>query len=518
MASTFGLGRSDSGGNTGLAKPAGMPKGKGRCLNCQKDGHWKRDCHKRKADEAKEASEPTTRDHGGLAFTVTDRTLEVTDHGHWIVDSGASQHLCSSPKAFTKGTYQQIMPRGIEIADRSKIEAVGMGEVVIGQLRLSNVLFVPQIGGNLLSVARIINSGYKVAFTSERCTISKQGICLKGDREGNLYYIQNWPHSETAHIGLATNKSLAETLEMWHRRLGHRTLDEATVGYLLPRVSDFTIKRKEGNIVRGDREICSTCATGRQHKEGSTGTREKTAQILQVVHSDICGPMQVSTITGEKYFITFIDEKSGRIAVTLLQRKDQALEAFQAYQSRAEKEAGRKIEALRTDGGGEYARQHFQRYLKSSGIVHRVSPPYTPSQNGLAERANRTLMEGARCMKEDFKLKKEFWGYAVATAAHIHNRLPSRSHEDRSPLQHWTGTVPSIGYLRVFGSVTYTLVPAQKRSKFDARSTKCILVGYDENSGSKVYRLYDPTLNRIVSSRDVIIDEKEWIEENENTS
>ena len=142
---------------------------------------------------------------------------------------------------------------------------------------------------------------------------------MKGKREGNLYYIQNWPRSETAHIGLATNKSLAETLETWHGRLGHRTLDEATVGYLLPRVSDFTIKRKEGNIVRGDREICSTCATGRQHKEGSTGTREKTAQILQVVHSDICGPMQVSTITGEKYFITFIDEKSGQIAMTLLQ-------------------------------------------------------------------------------------------------------------------------------------------------------------------------------------------------------
>jgi len=237
-----------------------------------------------------------------------------------------------------------------------------------------------------------------------------------------------------------------------------------------------------------------------------------------VVRSDICGPMQVSTITGEKYFITFMYEKSGRIAVTLPQRKDQALQAFQAYQAWAEQEARRRIEALRIDGGGEYASHNFQRYLKSAGIVHCVSPPYTSSQNGFAERANRTLMEGAHCMIADSKHNNEFWGYAVATAAHIHNRLPSRSHEDRSLLQHWTGTVPSIGHLRVFRSVTYTLVPPQKRSKLDRRSTKCILVGYDENSGSKVSHVYNPTLQRIVSSRDVIIDEKGWIAENQNTS
>jgi len=116
-------------------------------------------------------------------------------------------------------------------------------------------------------------------------------------------------------------------------------------------------------------------------------------------------------------------------------------------------------------------------------------------------------MEGVRCMIEDTKLTKSFWGYAVATAAHIHIWLPSHSHEDISPLEHRTGQTPSIGHLRVFRSVTYTLIPAETRKKVDPRSRKCILFGYDENTSGKTYHVYDPTQKRTITSRDVIIDE-----------
>ena len=147
------------------------------------------------------------------------------------------------------------------------------------------------------------------------------------------------------------------------------------------------------------------------------------------------------------------------------------------------------------------------KYLKSCGIVHLVCQPYSPKQNCSAERANRTVIEGARCMIEDAKLTKSFWGYAVATAAPIHNQLPSPSHEDKSPLEHWTGQTPSIRHLSVFGSVTYTLILAETRKKVDPRYRKCILVAYDENSSRKTYPVYDPTQKPTISSRDVIIDE-----------
>jgi len=209
-------------------------------------------------------------------------------------------------------------------------------------------------------------------------------------------------------------------------------------------------------------EVCETCAIGRQHKEAMTGTRKKATELLDILHSDICSPMQVSTISGERYFITFIDEKSGRIAVTLLKAKSEALGTFSTYGMDAEKEAGRGIRVFRTDGGGEYNGQQFKSYLRSCGMTHSISPPYTPKQNGIAERANRTIMKVARCMVGDAQLDKFFWGFAVATAAHIHNRLPSRAHGDLSTLEHWTGRVPSISHLGVFGSVAHTLVPAEK--------------------------------------------------------
>jgi len=147
---------------------------------------------------------------------------------------------------------------------------------------------------------------------------------------------------------------------VWHRRLGHRTLDQNTIQFLQPRVSEFVIESIKHNEM--EKEICGTCAIGRQHREAMTGPLEKAVELLEVVHSDIGGPMQVNTISGERYFITFIDERSGRIAITLLKSKNEARGTFQAYKMRAEKEAGKEIRAFKTDGGGEYINHQFKSY------------------------------------------------------------------------------------------------------------------------------------------------------------
>ena len=189
-------------------------------------------------------------------------------------------------------------------------------------------------------------------------------------------------------------------------------------------------------------KICQICALGRQHKEAETKTREKASEILHTVHTDICGPMQTPTLNGERNFIPFTDEASGRVSVSLLSSKGGALTAFHAYRMRAEKASGNEIKSLRSDGGGEYTNSTFRKYLEAAGIQHKVSPAYSPSQNGRAERMNRTLMEGARCMLEDSQLGKEFSGYAVLTAAHIHNRLPSRTHNNTTPLEYGRAKCP----------------------------------------------------------------------------
>ena len=166
--------------------------------------------------------------------------------------------------------------------------------------------------------------------------------------------------------------------------------------------------------------------------------------------------------------------------------KDEVLTAFQVYRTRAEKSSGRQIKSFRSDNGGECLTMKFKTYLEGGEIHHIVTPPYSPAQNGCAERANRTIMENARYISEDAQLGKKFWGQAVLTSVHIHNHLHSRSYKDKTPLKNWTGKPPGVGHLWVFGSTTWVQVPKEKRQKLDPKSIKCILVGYEESAGSRV--------------------------------
>ena len=217
--------------------------------------------------------------------------------------------------------------------------------------------------------------------------------------------------------------------------------------------------------------------------------------------------MQTPTTTGERYFVTFIDEASGRVAATLIRNKDEVLENFAVYRQRAEKDTGREIKTLQSDGGGEYMNTKFNTYLRDAGIVKVTTPPYTPAQNGIAERANRTLTEAARCMLLDAGLGNEYWGFAILAAVHIMNRMPTRVHAGKSPFEMWTGNRPTIGHFRVFGCPAHVFIPAETRRKLDPKSVECTFIGYAESQGTRVYRLYQPETGKKITSRDVVFDE-----------
>ena len=161
--------------------------------------------------------------------------------------------------------------------------------------------------------------------------------------------------------------------------------------------------------------------------------------------------------------------------------------------------------------------EKFLTYLRKAGIVKKTTPPYTPAQNGIAERANRMIMEAARCMLADAYLGNEFWGYAVLAATHILNRMPSRAHEGRSPIVVWTGAKPSIAHFPVFGCPAHVLVPAETRRKLDPKSVTCTFIGYAEDQGMRVYKLYHEETKRVITSRDVVFDESPGEEKAEET-
>jgi len=237
------------------------------------------------------------------------------------------------------------------------------------------------------------------------------------------------------------------------------------------------------------------------------GEREKSKELLHTIHSDVCGPMSVTGLMGERYFTTFIDEASGRIGISLLSPKSEVLERFKQYKAKVELETGKKVKFLRYDGRGVYTANPFRSYLAEQGITPRITPSYTQEHNGIAERAYHTIMDMVRCMLSGSGLGKEFWGLAALTAIHIINRLPSTAHENKTPFESWFASQPSICHLRVFGCIAYRHIPAQRRRKVDPKGQRCRMIWYKEESGSRVYLVYDENTKQVLITRDLIFDE-----------
>ncbi|KAL0811972.1 hypothetical protein ABMA28_009370 [Loxostege sticticalis] len=212
--------------------------------------------------------------------------------------------------------------------------------------------------------------------------------------------------------------------------------------------------------------------------------------------------IQVTSLGGARYFLTFIDDFSRKVCVFTLKSKSECLNKFKEYKCLVENQLNVKIKTLRTDNGTEYTNKEFADFLRSSGIKHQTSTPYTPQQNGLAERMYRTLVEKARCMLINANLQKYLWAEAVVTAAYIVNRSPTRAPDWKTPEEKWSGKQPIVSHMRVFGCEAMMHIPKEKVKKWDSRSRKMIFLGYCDNS--KGYRLLDIKSRTVMKSRDVI--------------
>ncbi|XP_070046079.1 uncharacterized protein [Nicotiana tomentosiformis] len=143
---------------------------------------------------------------------------------------------------------------------------------------------------------------------------------------------------------------------------------------------------------------------------------------------------------------------------------------------------------------------------KSHGIRRPLTVPYSPQQNGVAERKNQTILNMARCLLKAKSMPREFWGEAISCAVYLNKRSPTRNIRDQTPQEAWIGRKPSVKHLRIFGSIAYSHVPQQKRANLADRSVKHVFVGYD--TSSKGYKLYNPSSGKVVVSRDVKLDEE----------
>ncbi|MCO5603086.1 hypothetical protein L7F22_057231 [Adiantum nelumboides] len=243
--------------------------------------------------------------------------------------------------------------------------------------------------------------------------------------------------------GVETKTQAMQDAELWHARFGH-------VGYgSLMTLQCHNMVHDLSLLKMPPRHVCEGCVLGKMHKfaflhDGFVRATRK----LQLVHSNVCGPMRTPSVGNSLYFVTFIDDFSRFCWVYPLKAKSDVFAIFQHYVAIFENETGCKVQTLRTDRrGGEYMSGAFEDFLGKKDIKHQCTMPYTPQQNGVAKSKNR---------------------------------CPTRVLKNITPYEAWYDKKPSANYLRVFGCLAYAHIPQQLHGKLDVKAVKCIFVGKDK--------------------------------------
>ncbi|CAL5340443.1 unnamed protein product [Camellia sinensis] len=466
-----------------------------QCYHCKRYGHIKADCWY-KDQQVNYAAE--NEESSKLFMTHFDPNNTSSDV--WFIDSGCSNHMTGMKSLFKELDETQKLK--VQLGNAKEMQVEGKGTVSIktthGNIKLlHNVQFVPDLGYNLLSVGQLMAAGYSISFDNDACVIRDKH---SGHTLININMTQNkmFPLEVSSMENFVFAASGKDDSKLWHLRYGHlnikglKLLKEKGMVFGLPKI--------------GSIELCEGCIYGKQtRKSFPVGKAWRASTCLELIHADLCGPMQTKSFGGSRYFLLFTDDYSRMSWVYFLENKSEAFEKFKHFKAKVEKQSGFCIKVLRTDRGGEFLSKDFDLFCEENGIQRELTTPYTPEQNGVAERKNRTVVEMARSMLQAKGLSNGFWAEAVATSVYLLNLSPTRAVMNRTPVEAWRGTKPSVSHLRVFGCIAYALVNSQFRHKLDEKSEKCIFIGYCTQS--KAYRLYNPLSGKFLIRRDVVFDE-----------
>ena len=481
------------------------PKKPLTCHFCKKPGHFKRDCRKFLASQKKQQGASTAEAKSDEEGLVTTHALATTtSRESWIVDSGATCHMSNNRDLFVE-LRELKTTQEVTLGDGRSLEGIAEGTVNLETLlpdgntmkcRLENVLLVPKLSYSLLSVSIASSAGKITKFDKSGCEIlnDRKRVIAFATRVGNLYHLEHSVKPQSMNV--ADKKSKEKLLHRRYGHLGEQNLQNIAREELVRRF-DYDASKQIG--------FCETCVGGKHQRTPFASSTTQTSEVLELVHSDVCGKMQERSLGGGEYFLTFTDDKSRYTWVYILKTKDQVFDCFLTWKALAEKQSKRKLKTLRTDNGGEYTSTQFEKYLKEEGIRHERTVPKTLQQNGAAERLNRTLVESARSMLLDANLPKRYWAEAVSTAVYLKNRCTTRAVQGMTPFEAWYSEKPRVNHLRVFECDAYSHILKDERGKFDTKARRCIFLGYGEET--KGYRLYDDKAKKVLYSRDVQFNE-----------
>ena len=475
------------------------------CSRCRSDTHKDATCRRKDKDskEKRDGACKASEEDGDEDFAFKLRDGEtgtqrqpaggIQERG-LMVDTGATSHIITDVTKF-KSFDNTFRPEkhSVELADGTRCSGVaqkrGAAEVCLidnkGQRHkatLRDALFIPSYPQNIFSVKAATASGSMVVFKEDKdALITKNGTRFDIHVYGKLYYL----HTEGESIDKC---NACHDVQTWHEILGHCNYDD--VLKLQNVVDGMQIK---GKACRPEQE-CEVCIQGKfvQTRNREPDTRAEAP--LQLVHTDLAGPVPNESIDGYKYVQSFTDDYSGAVFVYFLKKKSDAVLATEKFL--ADVSPYGKVLTLRSDMGTEYTSNDFQTLMRKNKIRHETSAPYSPHQNGTAERGWRTLFEMGRCMLVESELPKSLWHYAIQTAAMVRNRCYNKR-TGKTPYQLLTGKKANLSKMQRFGSVCYSY--KQDKGKLDSRCDQGRFVGYDKNSPA--YLVYNPDTNRVLKHR-----------------
>jgi transposase InsO family protein len=197
-----------------------------------------------------------------------------------------------------------------------------------------------------------------------------------------------------------------------------------------------------------------------------------TERPLELLHMDLFNPIAYISIDRSKYCLVIVDDYSRFTWVFFLQERTQTQETLKKFLRRAQNEFGLRIKNITSVNGTEFKNFQIEGFLEEECIKHEFSSPYTPQQNSVVERKNRTLMDMARTMLEKYKTLDQFWAEAINTACYSINPLYLHRTLKKTPYELLTGKKPNVSYLRVFGSKCFILVKRGSNSKFAPKAVE----------------------------------------------
>lgn len=426
----------------------------------------------------------------------------ITDDG-WYADSGATHHVANSsihlqnPIVEGKGKVMVGNGSGLDI---SLIGNVCLNSLN-SQLNMNKVLCVPDMKKNLLSVAQFTKeNGVSIEFFPHACFVKDlrtRKIVMDGVEVNRMYKMRAAPTNKI-HPSSAQcfNLSKSDSLDLWHKRLGHPAYD--TVKHILKNASISFSSIKP--VV-----VCSACQYGKAHKLSFSNSTTVYSRPLELIAIDLWGPAPVLS-HGHSYYMACVDAFSRFTWIFPLQKKSDVLIKFREFKLLVENKFATKICAIQTDNGGEFLSSVFKSFIINSGIEHRYTCPHTSEQNGLVERRHRLIVEMGLTLLAQASLPIFYWADAFCTSVFLINRLSSSILGGSTPFEKLYGTKPDYSILKVFGCECYPLVRPYNKHKLQYRSTRCIFLGY--SSQHKGYNCLDLTSGRVYVSRHVIFNEE----------